>query len=233
MEGRLPGRVRTAEWTESVPSSIVWRMDATTIYTLIGYVGSILVVSSLAMRSILKLRLIGLAGAITFVAYGYLIDAWPIVWTNVVIVLIHSHFLREIRRSDEYFKVLEVRSESNYLRYFLDHYAADIESVWPGFAYRPEPDVLTLFILRDMVPAGLLVVKVLDPETLRLELDYAIPGYRDFKIGRYLYRRNALRDRGFARIIAAPPEGRATEYLARMGFELEVLGGRSWARNLG
>jgi hypothetical protein len=207
-------------------------LESDTIYTLIGYVGSILVVTSLAMRSILKLRLIGLAGAITFVVYGYLIGAWPIVWTNAVIVLIHSHFLKEIRRPDEYFKVLEVRNDSNYLRYFLDHYAEDIEAVWPGFEYRPETGVLTLFILRDLVPAGLLVAKELDPETLGLELDYAIPGYRDFKLGRYLYRRNALRDRGFTRVVATPPAGRATDYLARMGFQRETEDRRSWARNL-
>lgn len=88
-------------------------------------------------------------------AYGYLIDAWPVVWTNVVIVLIHLHFLREIRRSDEYFKVLEVRRESNYLRYFLEHYAEDIEGAWPGFGGRPGADALTLYILRNLVPAGL------------------------------------------------------------------------------
>jgi hypothetical protein len=170
-------------------------MEPETIYTLIGYVGSALVVASLAMRSILKLRLIGLAGAVTFVVYGYLIGAWPIVWTNVVIVLIHLHFLREIRKTDEYFKVLPVRTVSNYLEHFLDHFAADIERAWPGFAYQPEEDTLTLFILRDLVPAGLFVANVLDEDTLELELDYAIPGYRDFKIGRYLYAGHILRTR--------------------------------------
>jgi len=94
-----------------------------------------------------------------------------IVWTNVVIVLIHLHFLREIRRANEYFKVLEVRRESNYLRYFLNHFAEDIESAWPGFEYHPEEDILTLFILRDLVPAGLFIAKVLDADTLELELE--------------------------------------------------------------
>jgi len=193
-------------------------MEATTLYTLIGYVGSALVVTSLAMRSILKLRVIGLAGAITFMAYGYLIGAWPIVWTNVVIVLIHLHFLGEIRRSDEYFKVLEVRRESNYLRYFLDYHADDIERSWPGFTYRPEEDTLTLFILRDLVPAGLFVARVRDEETLALELDYAIPGYRDFKIGRYLYARGALRACGYRTVAAEASGERAADYLERMGF---------------
>ena len=208
-------------------------MEATTLYTLIGYVGSALVVASLAMRSILKLRLIGLAGAITFVVYGYLIGAWPIVWTNVVIVIIHLHFLREIRRTDEYFKVLEVRRESNYLRYFLDHFAEDIEVAWPGFEFEPEDDVLTLFILRDLVPAGLFVAKALDEDTLELQLDYAIPGYRDFKIGRYLYSKGALRKRGYASIVAETNGDRAADYLMKMGFEEESGASDSWVRALG
>lgn len=51
---------------------------ATSLPTLIGYLGSALVVASLTMRSIMRLRIIGLAGGLTFVAYGYLIDAWHI-----------------------------------------------------------------------------------------------------------------------------------------------------------
>ncbi|MGB5303701.1 MAG: hypothetical protein WBO43_07885 [Gemmatimonadota bacterium] len=208
-------------------------MEADTIYTLIGYVGSALVVASLAMRSILKLRLIGLAGAVTFVIYGYLIGAWPVVWTNVVIVFIHLHFLREIRNTDEYFKVLPVRAVSNYLSYFLDHFAADIERAWPGFEYEPEEDTLTLFILRDLVPAGLFVAKVVDSDTLELELDYAIPGYRDFKIGRYLYAGHVLRDLGYSSIVAYTQGDQAADYLSKMGFERESAGGDSWSRALG
>jgi hypothetical protein len=208
-------------------------MEATTLYTLIGYLGSAFVVTSLAMRSILKLRLIGLAGAVTFMAYGYLIGAWPVVWTNVVIVLIHLHFLREIRRTDEYFKVLQVRRESNYLRYFLDHFAEDIEAAWPGFEFEPEEGILTLFILRDLVPAGLFVAKVIDADTLELRLDYAIPGYRDFKIGRYLYSRDVLRDSGYSTIVARPKGDRAADYLSKMGFKRESVDGKSWIRALG
>lgn len=208
-------------------------MEPGTLFTLIGYVGSALVVTSLAMRSILKLRLIGLAGALTFVVYGYLIGAWPIVWTNVVIVLIHLHFLREIRKTDEYFKVLPVRTVSNYLRYFLDHFAKDIERAWPGFGYEPEEDTLTLFILRDLVPAGLFVANVLDDDTLELKLDYAIPGYRDFKIGRYLYAGHILRDLGYSAIVAHTQGDRAADYLSKMGFERRAGSGDAWGRALG
>ena len=207
-------------------------MDSGTTVTLIGYLGSALIVTSLAMRSILKLRWIGLAGACAFVAYGYLIGAWPIVWTNAVIVLIHLHFLGQVRRSKEYFKVLEVRLDSRYLRYFLDHFADDIESTWPGFEYRPEPDVHALFILRDLVPAGLLMARDMGDETLDVQLEYAIPGYRDFKIGRYLYARGALRGLGYLRAVARPVGQRAERYLSRVGFSRPSGEDAAWSREL-
>jgi len=208
------------------------RVDSEAIHVLIGYLGSVLIVTSLAMRSILKLRWIGLAGAVTFVIYGYLIGAWPIVWTNAVIVFIHMHFLRQVRQSEEFFKILEVRLDSRYLQYFLDHYADDIQAAWPGFEYRTEPDVHALFVLRDLVPAGLLVARDLEDKTLDVQLEYAIPGYRDFKIGRYLYARGALRGLGYLRALARPMGQRAARYLSRVGFSRSPGEDAVWSREL-
>jgi len=207
------------------------KVDSGTLHTLIGYLGSALIVTSLAMRSILKLRWIGLAGATTFLIYGYLIGAWPIVWTNAVIIFIHLHFLSQVRRSKEYFKILEVHLDSRYLQYFLDHYAEDIDSAWPGFRYRPEDGVHALFILRDLVPAGLIVGRDAGDGAIGLELDYVIPGYRDFKIGRYLFERGGLRRHGFNRVSARPPGQRAVDYLSRVGFS-RLAGDDAWKREL-
>ncbi len=200
-------------------------MDEPALYLVIGYLGSALVVTSLAMRSILRLRIIGLAGAITFAVYGYLIDAWPVVLTNVVIVVIHLHFLREILTAKEYFKILEVRSDSRYTEYFLHHFGHEIEATWPGFVHEPSGQRLTLFILRDLVPAGLFIAEIVDKRTLRLCLDFAIPGYRDFKIGRYLYSKGALRDRGFRTVVADAGPERTTQYLRRIGFRADPESG--------
>ncbi len=48
-------------------------MNIAQIFEIVGYVASILVAVSLLMRSILRLRVINLIGAITFVIYGLLI----------------------------------------------------------------------------------------------------------------------------------------------------------------
>lgn len=193
---------------------------------LIGYLGSALVVASLTMRSIMRLRIIGLAGGLTFVAYGYLIDAWPIVLTNVVIVAIHLAFLREIYTATEYFKVIEVRPDSPYLDLFLDTHGPEIEEVWPDFSSYRSDGQLALFVLRDLVPAGLFVADVEDHSTLNLRLDFVIPGYRDFKVGRYLYRTGTLHDRGFRTIVADSLNPRTIEYLGRMGFRPTMAGGQ-------
>lgn len=194
--------------------------------TLIGYLGSALVVASLTMRSIMRLRLIGLAGALTFVAYGYLIDAWPIVLTNVVIVVIHLAFLREIYTATEYFKVIEVRPDSPYLELFLDTHGPEIEATWPDFGRHRSDRQLALFVLRDLVPAGLFVADIEGESTLKLRLDFVIPGYRDFKVGRYLYRTGNLHDKGFRAIVAETANPQTIEYLIRMGFRPTAADGQ-------
>ncbi len=202
-------------------------MTASTLYLIVGYVGSALVVTSLSMRSIMKLRLVGLAGAVVFTVYGVLIGAWPVVLTNIVIVIIHLHFLREILTAREYFRVLEVRQESLYLKYFLESHADEIEAIWPHFSFQPSERYLTLFILRDLVPAGLFIAEIQDDETVCLELDFAIPGYRDFKIGKYLYEKGMLYERGFRRVIVRIGSDPTRAYLRRLGFRPDTHSGRA------
>lgn len=191
-------------------------MDSSTLYEIIGYTASALIIASLTMRSILKLRLIGLLGSIGFTVYGYLIGSWPIVMTNLIIVIIHLHFLRELLTEDEYFKVLEVEGDSRYVDTFLGYYGDEISTVFPEFAGHPH--ALTLMSLRNLVPAGLFAADIVDDTTLELQVDYAIPGYRDFKIGRHLYRDGYLRRLGYRTVIARAQCEQTARYLRRMGF---------------
>ncbi len=55
------------------------------IYEIIGYTASILVAVSLMMRSVFKLRVINLPGAVAFTAYGLLIGAYPVAAVNFFI----------------------------------------------------------------------------------------------------------------------------------------------------
>ena len=195
-------------------------MEPQLIYELVGYVASGLVAVSLMMSSILRLRIINLLGALVFAVYGFLIRAYPVAVVNLFIVAINLYYLRQMLGTREYFRLLDVRPDSEYLLGFLDFYDREIRRFLPGFSYAPDGRRLTFFVLRDMVPAGLFIGEVREPACLRVELDFVIPQYRDFKVGRWLFTEQAefFRARGIEWIVSEPGSREHAAYLRKMGF---------------
>ncbi|WP_105188283.1 YgjV family protein [Pseudoalteromonas sp. T1lg48] len=64
----------------------------------LGYFASALLVASLAMSDVYKLRWFNLAGCIAFSCYGLAIDAWPVALTNAVLALVNLYHLYKLRR---------------------------------------------------------------------------------------------------------------------------------------
>lgn len=187
---------------------------------LLGYAASVVVVLSLMMNSILRLRLLNLTGTALWSFYGAAIGSTPVLAVNVILVGVNFYYLVRMRTTKEYFRLLEVRSDSAYMHHFLEQSAADIRRFVPDFDPTPQPDQINLFVLRDLSPAGLFIG---DPEpdgALRVRLDYVLPQFRDFKVGRFLFEREAayFRNRGIERLLShAGPRAHA-RYLRRIGF---------------
>jgi hypothetical protein len=190
------------------------------MYELIGYVASVLVAVSLMMSSILRLRLINLAGAVLFSVYGVLIGSVPVAAVNLFIVGVNAWYLYRMFGAREYFQILEVESDSGYLRHFLEFSRADIARHLPDFDRQPAPGDLVFFILRDIIPAGLVIGEPREDGTLLIHLDYVLPRYRDFRTGEFLYRRRAsfFREKGVHRLVARARTQEHAQYLSRMGF---------------
>jgi hypothetical protein len=201
-------------------------MNSQLVLEIVGYVASVLVAISLMMSSILRLRLINLVGSAAFTVYGALIGAYPVATVNAIIVLINLYYLRQMLTSREFFKLLRVQPDSEYLHAFLGFHKDEIARFVPGFTYRVEGDQLVFFVLRDMVPAGLFIGERRGDGVLRVVLDFVIPQYRDFKTGRYLFSAQAefFRELGITEIQSAPGSKVHTEYLRRMGFAPSIAG---------
>jgi hypothetical protein len=202
-------------------------VDTPIWYEVVGYFASAIVVLSLAMKSILRLRLIGLAGSLAFFAYGVLIGSIPIAITNVVIMGIHLFFLRKLLVTKEIFSTLKVNPESRYLQRFIEFHTEQIERFQPGFEYSPNPETVPVFVLRDMIPAGLLIALPHADGSLEVQLDYATPQYRDFKLGRFVYSAESA-------VFGHPTNAWSdmwseahTRYLERMGFRPRERDGRT------
>ncbi len=197
-------------------------MDTRFWLELIGYSGSILIAISLMMKSLLRLRVINLLGAAVFVLYGVLIGAYPVALLNGLIVLIDLYYLIQMWQQKDYFTLLEVSPQGAYLRAFIAFYKTDIAAIFPDYAHDPQPGQAALFVLRNMVPAGLLILEPNGAQA-RVLLDYVIPGYRDFRIGKFLFEEHAdyFTRRGITRLIASAGVGHHARYLERMGFRRE------------
>ena len=186
---------------------------------LVGYLGSALVVTSLLMTRILRLRVIGLMGSTTFLIYGILIESVPIMITNGVIIIINAIFLWRATRVTEWFSLLEVLPESRYLEEFLRFHREDILLIQPDWNGEVAATDLTVLVLRDMQPAMAIVGGIGEGE-LDLRLDYAIPRFRDYRMGKFLYGSNAefFADKEVTTVAASAVTKKQVHYLEKMGF---------------
>lgn len=196
-------------------------MELSFMYELIGYTASILIAVSLMMKSLVRLRLINLFGAITFIIYGIFIKAVPVVFLNSLILCVNVYNLWRMWRQKDYFTLMELRAESVYLKRFLDFYRREILEFIPTYLFKPKPEQLVLFVLRNMLPVGVLIVKP-EGDAAEIYLDFVIPGYRDFRAGKFLFDESAgfFRQKGITRLLSEPGNPRHETYLKRMGFEM-------------
>lgn len=185
-------------------------------YEFIGHVASALVITSLLMESLRRLRMISLAGSIFFATYGFLIESTPILLVNSAIFFINIRWLWRMSRERDYFSLLETDLSSNYIARFLGFHSEEIAKYQPEFA-PPNGAAEVFFILRNMVPVGLWIGHEVEGDRLQVDLDFVIPRYRDAKAGVFFYGDDGpVADRV---LVTPPPAAGHLPYLGKMGFE--------------
>jgi len=187
---------------------------------IVGYIASGIIATSMMMSSLRTLRWVNLFGAITFSTYGYLIGALPVGILNSFIAAIDIYYLITMYSKKEYFKSLPVRGDNLFLLQFLDFYKEDIKNFFPDFYYKPEINKFSFFILRDMAVAGIILAREYETEVLKISLDYTVPKFRDFKVGKYVYdvHIQVFKDAGYKLLIAFPSSKKQKKYFSKMGF---------------
>lgn len=192
-----------------------------TLLEWLGYLASLIVLISLLMSSIIKLRWINLLGSSIFALYGFLIGALPVGFMNIGISIINIYYLTKIYGSKEYFKLLPFERNSEYFSYFLEFYKDSIEKYINDFNWNNSSSKVSFYILRNTVPAGVFIGSHYNENTLKVELDFVTPEYRDFKIGKYVYetRKDYFLDCGYTQIICFSSNDAHIKYLKKMGFK--------------
>ena len=188
---------------------------------LLGYCAFIFLAVSLWITNDIKFRWINSLGCLSFVCYGILISAFPIVLTNAVLLAINIYFLFKIYRRQEKFDLVEFKNDAALIPKFLAFYKKDIETYFPDFVMGAEENEIRFVILRDIVLANLFVATVNQNGDAFVKINYTVPKYRDYKVGRFLFDegKEFLQVKGIKRIIYKQVHNPQHErFLRVMGF---------------
>ena len=167
-------------------------MDNKLIVELIGYLGSVLVLLSFLMTSVVKLRVVSILGSVVCILYALIIKAYPTFVMNVCLVIINAYFLYQGFRTDKEYDLLTVDVNDPLTLYLLDAYQEDKKK-----------------------PVGLTVCSI-EGSVLHVKLDYSIPEYRDYSVGKYLYQK--LKEMGYEKAIYEGSIRNHLKYLEKTGF---------------
>ena len=180
-----------------------------------GYLGSLLVLLSMLMTSVVKLRIINTVGSVIFTIYAFIIRSYPTALMNLCLVLINLHFLWKMSRTDKEYEIIKTDGDDILLNHLLDYYRNDILKCFPGISYDTKKADQIYVVLCQGKPVGMTLGN-LDGDTLELMLDYSIPEFRDFSIGAYLL--SNLKKEGIKKVVYRGPDENHLNYLKRLGF---------------
>ncbi|MCR5626437.1 MAG: YgjV family protein [Lachnospiraceae bacterium] len=197
--------------------------DPKIIVELVGYMGSALVVVSMLMTSVKKLRVVNSVGSIIFTVYALIIHSYPTALMNLCIVIINIRQLIRLSQKERHFQLVKVKAGEGMMGYLLDHYYSDISKFFPELAIDLAVDCDQAYVVTcDTTPAGILLGNEIDDGVIMLLIDYATPAYRDTSVGKFLYKH--LPDYGINTLIFSSRSVGHEEYMKQMGFVKEEIG---------
>ncbi len=191
-------------------------MTVSMMIELFGYLGSAMVVISMLMSSVIKLRVINTVGSVISGTYALIIGSFPLALMNICLVLINLYNLRKLLITKQPYHLVKCSREEATVQFFLEQYREDIRQYF--VEPKPEGDVAYL-IFCGTAPAGILLGQTREGEALQVVMEYTTPEYRDCSIGKFLYA--MLPEEGIRALAADNWTQAHRTYLEKMGYTEE------------
>ena len=186
-----------------------------------GYLASLFLIIALLVNGDIKFRIYNILGTISFIIYGIIFSAWPVLLTNVILFFINIYYLRKLYAHKEDFELIEFNGDEKLALKFLHFYAVDIKIYFPDFKEEQLKGNLNFVVLRDLVIANIFSAQVLENGDAVVALNYTTKKYRDFKVGKFIFEREkqSLILKGIARIVYKNVDNKShMHYLKTLGF---------------
>lgn len=194
-------------------------MDKAMLIEIFGYVGSILVVVSMLMSSIVKLRVINTVGSIISGVYAVIVGAVPLALMNTCLIIINVYNLFKLLKTKQVYELVSGNTDDAVVNYFLNRYEDDIKTYFPGFDKKSMAGKQAYVVCCDGNFAGVLLGESKNGN-LDILVDYSTPAYRDCSVGTYLYAE--LKSKGIKKLTFEQKFSQVHfDYLNKMGFMKE------------
>lgn len=200
-----------------------YALGMNTLYIdLLGYLASFIILVSLTMRSIVKLRVINALGSALFVCFAVLTGSMPVLVMNLGIILIDLWYVYGLRRKKTAYTLVPLEKDSAFLEYFYQKHRTEIEAIFG-------PDVRSLAegyscYLADTEAAGLFAWQSQPDGRCRILIDFVTPRYRDTRIGSYFFgeQLKSFAARGFRVLVYRRVGETHWKYIEKIGFRPET-----------
>jgi hypothetical protein len=195
-----------------------------TLIELIGYLLTMGLATSMALSKTIRLRWIMFGLSLIVAGFGLIMllnyDNFSVFLINLCFAGINGYVIWKIHRIKDYFRLFEVKTDSRYLNAFIEYYFKEINHIVPYFSYSPNDKTKSFVLLKNMAVVGVFIVNVKDEQTLQIELDFVIPEFRDYKMGKFIYLRNQdfFYEKGYRQFHIVSLSKQNDEYLEKMGF---------------
>ena len=191
-------------------------MDTKTLIEIFGYIGSALVVVSMLMSSIVKLRIINTVGSVISGTYAVICGALPLAVMNVCLIAINGYNLVKLLKTKQVYDLVVGNADDTLVQYFLERYAGDIKTYFPDFDAAKSVGKRAFVTCCEGNIAGVAIGEE-HGDVFDAEIDYTTPTYRDCSVGKYLHTKLPDCDISAVRYPEKPSDAHVA-YLTKIGY---------------
>lgn len=203
------------------------------VVDLIAYIITLAAIPLLVIKLEKPFRIAAIA--VGFLASIFLIfsASWFAGAVNAAIALAHTYKFYYSLQKNYIFKVLRVQENNEFLTEFLNYYKKEIFHYSPY--YIKTADSMFFLLLDHVQVIGVFVVKDKGDGILLIQLDFVVPGYRNFSVGKFLFEDNIkyFTGMGYKNLQTVCLNETHADYLNNMGFkECYIEGEKMFVKEL-
>ena len=192
-------------------------METRILLEIIGYIGSALVVISMMMSSVLRLRVVNVLGSAIALCYAIAVKAYPVAALNAFLIAVNVVKTVQLFRVEKNYCLTQSKGTAGLPQYLVKKYNDDILNFFPDFKGLADDDDVFILMSGDTA-TGITAGKIDEQKNFFVTLDYTTPAYRDNSAGLFLF--NEIGRRGFCKKAILESSSKNHEaYMYKIGFK--------------